>query len=223
MNTQKVGNIKVPPFERANYNLWKKKMTLFLKTMNPMFSEILVKGPFVPMKAGTPTEDQELARITPAPVPKVPSEFTAADNDLVVLDTHLQLYIVESMDVEMSHQILNCESAKHMWDTIETIMEGTEEVRENRNDILTSRYEAFKSLPGETITQVYERFNRLLNELMINGKIYPQREVNRKFMLTLPSHVEHKAQSIRDMVNFNSMTLEKLFGKLKTYEMEQSS
>ena len=78
-------------------------MTLFLKAMNPIFSEILVNGPFVPMKAGTPTEEQELARITPTSVPKAPSEFTAADNELVVLDTHLQLYIVESMDVEMSH------------------------------------------------------------------------------------------------------------------------
>ena len=137
------------------------------------------------------------------------------------LDTNIQYFIVDSMDPNMCHQILNCVSAKHMWDTIGVIMEGTDEVRENRVDILTSQYEAFKSLAGETITQVFERFNKLLNELMVNNKTYPQREINRKFMLTLPYHVEHKAQSIRDMVNFNSMTLEKLFGKLKTYEMEQ--
>ena len=100
-------------------------------------------------------------------------------------------------------------------------MEGTEEVHENRVDILTSQYEAFKSLAGESITQVFERFNKLLNELMVNNKTYPQWEINRNFMLTLPYHVVHKAQSIRDMVNFNSMTLEKLYGKLKIYEMEQ--
>ena len=49
-------------------------------------------------------------------------------------------------------------------------MEGTNEVRENMVDILTSQYEAFKSLSGETITQVFERFNKLLNELMVNNK-----------------------------------------------------
>ena len=43
-----------------------------------------------------------------------------------------------------------------MWDTVELIMEGTDEVKENRLDILTSQYEAFKSLPAETITQVFE-------------------------------------------------------------------
>ena len=64
-----------------------------------------------------------------------------------------------------------------MWDTIGMIMEGTEEVRENRLDILTSQYEAFKSLPGESVTQVFERFNRLINELNIQGKKYPLREI----------------------------------------------
>ena len=106
--------------------------------------------------------------------------------------------------------------------TIGMIMEGTEEVRENRLDILTSQYEAFKSLPGESVTQVFERFNRLINELSIQGKTYPLRETNRKFMLTLPAHLEHKVSSIRERNDFNTLSLEKLYGKLKTHEMEQN-
>ena len=81
-----------------------------------------------------------------------------------------------------------------MWDTIELIMEGTEEVKENRLDILTSQYEAFKSLSGESITQVYERYNKLLNELSIQGKTYPLRETHRKFMLTLPIMLSIRSQ-----------------------------
>ena len=40
-------------------------------------------------------------------------------------------------------------------------------------------------------------------------------------MLTLPHHVEHRVSSIRERDDFNTMSLEKLYGKLKTYEMEQ--
>ena len=220
MSSQKIGSIKVPPFERANYNLWKKKMTLFIKAANPAYIGILENGPFVPMKI-IPETVEDGVRIPQRSTPKEPTEYTDSDKEFIALDTGLQLIIVDSMDSEMSHQILNCTSGKHMWDTIELIMEGTEEVRENRVDILTSRYEAFKSNPGESITQVFERYNKLLNELVIQGKKYPQREINRKFMLTLPSHVEHKAQSIRERDDFNQMSLEKLYGKLKTYEMEQ--
>ncbi|XP_074342461.1 uncharacterized protein LOC141680026 [Apium graveolens] len=100
-------------------------------------------------------------------------------------------------------------------------MEGTKDVRKNRLDILTSQYEAFKSLPGESITQVFERLNMLLNELSIHGKTYHQREVNKKFILLLPHHLENKASSVRERVEFETMTLEKLYGKLKTHEIEQ--
>ena len=68
----------------------------------------------------------------------------------------------------MLNQVINCSIAKKMWDTIELLMEGTYEVKENRLDILTSQYEAFKSLPGESITQVFERYNKLLNDLNLH-------------------------------------------------------
>ena len=88
-------------------------------------------------------------------------------------------------------------------------------------DILTSQYKAFKSLYRESITQVFKQYNKLLNELSIQGKTYPLREINRKFMLTLPYHVEHKISSIHERDDIHTMSLEKLYGKLRTYEMEQ--
>ena len=100
-------------------------------------------------------------------------------------------------------------------------MEGTTKVKENRLDILTSQYEAFKSLLGESITQVFERYNELLNDLNLHGKVYTSREVNRKFMLTLPSHLEQKISSIREKDYINEISIERLYGKLKTREMEQ--
>ena len=68
-----------------------------------------------------------------------------------------------------------------MWDTVEALMEGSEEVRENRYDMLIARYEAFQAIPGGNISQIYERFMLLLNELTLHGKTYPQKEINRKF------------------------------------------
>lgn len=44
-----------------------------------------------------------------------------------------------------------------MCDTIELLMEGIGEVKENIYDKLILRYEAFKSKPGESISQVYKR------------------------------------------------------------------
>ena len=221
MSSQKVGSIKIPPFDKENYSLWKKKMTLFIRAANPLYMGILENGPFVPQKLIPKSVTETGERIPQKFMPKDPSDFSDTEKDKVALDTSLQLIVVESLDTAMLNQVINCSSAKQMWDTIELLMEGTTEVKENRLDILTSQYEAFKSLPGESITQVFERYNKLLNDLNLHGKVYTSREVNRKFMLTLPSHLEHKISSIRERDDINEMSIERLYGKLKTHEMEQ--
>ena len=40
-------------------------------------------------------------------------------------------------------------------------------------------------------------------------------------MLTLPAHLEHKISSIKERDDINEMSIERLYGKLKTHEMEQ--
>ena len=67
-----------------------------------------------------------------------------------------------------------------MWDAVEALMEGSEEVRENMYYLLIAKYEAFKAIPGENISQIYERFMLVLNELTLHEKTYPQKEINRK-------------------------------------------
>ena len=179
MTTQKTGSIKVPQFDRDHYRLWKMKMLLFIRASNPMYLSILKNGPYIPMKTIEATAGAGGSRTPAGTVPKEMSEYTDTDKEYVRLDTGLMLIIVDSTDKEMSYQIMNCTSGKHMWDTIELLMEGTAEVKENRLDILTSQYEAFKSFQGETVSQLFERFTRLLNELSMQGKTYPLRESNR--------------------------------------------
>ncbi|KAK1382405.1 hypothetical protein POM88_020140 [Heracleum sosnowskyi] len=183
--------IKVPPFTRDDFGLWKMKMLLFIKASNPLYIGILENRPFVPMKPVSESTAPDGSRIPSGTQPKDISEFTDSDKELIRLDTGLMLILADFADKEMSYQLMNCTSGKHM------------------------------SLPGESITQVFEKYTKLLNELAMKGKTYPLRESNRKFMMTLPHHVEHKSSSIRERIDFTKMPLEMIYGKLKTYEMEQ--
>lgn len=50
-NTPKTtGTVKVPKFDKENFNLWKIKMMLFIKASHPLYPEILKNGPFVPQQ-----------------------------------------------------------------------------------------------------------------------------------------------------------------------------
>ena len=87
------------------------------------YMKILKSGLFVPMKI-IPESIVDGVRVPQRSTPKDPTEFTDSKKDVVALDTSMQLIIIDLMNFDMCHQILNCTSAKHMWDTVELIMEG---------------------------------------------------------------------------------------------------
>ena len=70
--------------------------------------------------------------------PKDPADYTSDKKEDASLDINLQLILVESLDPIMYNHVVNCKDAKHIWEIIETINEGTEEVRKNILEILTS-------------------------------------------------------------------------------------
>jgi len=107
-----------------------------------------------------------------------------------------------------------------MWKKIELLCEGSEEVRENQKQILVSQYEAFMANQGEELTIMFERFSKLLGELQLHGKPYDKKEVNLKFLLTLPNHLESRVTAIREGRNLNNVSRETLYGVLKSYELE---
>ncbi|KAK1380496.1 hypothetical protein POM88_027240 [Heracleum sosnowskyi] len=71
---QKSSSIKIPAFDKENYNVWKRKSMLFIKAANPLYLGILQNGHFVPRK------EIEASTVDGVLIPaywvnKLPSEF----------------------------------------------------------------------------------------------------------------------------------------------------
>ena len=193
-------------------------MMLFIKAANPLFPKILKNGPFIPQ--------QEVAERTVGTVTiprsyeaKDPFKWTKTEKEKVALDSHLMLIIIDSMELSIFANIASCTSAKEMMDHIEIICEGTEEVREKMRQILVTRYEAFMAQPKESITEMFERFYRLVTELQMNMKAYSTKELNLKLLLSTPNHQEQRVISLRERY-FNKISYDVLYGVLKTHELE---
>ncbi|KAK1361712.1 hypothetical protein POM88_046186 [Heracleum sosnowskyi] len=219
--TQKVGTVKIPMFSKEHYPMWKKKMLLFLQVANVKYLGVLNYGPKLPMIVEEEQIENDVVSRAARMYPNDPKDYTADEKEDASLDSCLQLILVDCLDPVMHNHVLNCVSAKHIWDTIEIINEGKEEVRENKMEILTSSYEHFRSNPGEGISEVFERYNKLINDRNLHGKNYTIKEINKKFLLTLPSHLEHRISAIRKARDLGEISLERLYGVLKTYELEQ--
>ncbi|KAL8119956.1 hypothetical protein AgCh_017183 [Apium graveolens] len=161
-----------------------------------MYIQILKNGPFIPMEKIDESTNGDMVILTHYD-PKDPSEYTEPENEKVSLDSGLQLILTESIDNVMYNNIVNYDIAKQIWEKIEILCEGIEEVRSNPSRIMVSQYEGFMEKSKEGITEVFERFNKLINDLQ-HDKYYEAEEVNLKFLLALPNHIEQKISAIRE-------------------------
>ena len=66
---------------------------------------------------------------------------------------------------------------------------------------------------------MFERFNRLINDLNLYNKHYETKEVNMKFLLNLLDHLEPRISSLRER-DLSKISFDVLYGILKTYELE---
>ena len=89
MTTQKVGTMKIPMFDKNNYGLWKKKMTIFLQVANVKYFNVLKTVPKIPMVIKPEQVENEVVIAPARTYQKDPKEYTSDEKDDASLDLNL--------------------------------------------------------------------------------------------------------------------------------------
>ena len=212
---------KPPKLSRDNFSIWKNRMEAFLIGLDSSLLETIQDGPHVPMVLIPTTSASE-------GIPATPERYMKKDKDLwseedkkkVALDGKARSILIMSLPDDIYHSVINCSSAKEMWDTLIILFEGTYEVKRNRRSLLIQQYEMFTSKAGESINETYDRFNCLINDLKSHGTEYDNEDVLIKFLRSLPSEWDGITIAIRQARNLQAMTLAGLYGNLLTHDLE---
>ncbi|KAK1401859.1 hypothetical protein POM88_001464 [Heracleum sosnowskyi] len=207
--------IRVPILRPAEYPIWKVKMTMFLEATDPEYLDRINDGPHMPKKLSPVVAGQEQKS-----VPKEKKDLTPEDISSIAKDAKVRHLLHSALDNVMSNRVIDCKTAKEIWDALEARCQGTSAIKKNRNTILTQEYEHFDSRLDETLTETYDRFCKLLNDLSLVDKEYDLEESNLKFLLSLPERWDLKATTIRDNYDLAETDLDEIYGLLKTHELE---
>ena len=106
------------------------------------YVQCIEKGPHVPMKIVTSVNAD--GTMTPDKfVPETSSEFTEEDEKEVHKDKKAMNILFNGLDKNMFDNVINCTTSKEVWDTLQTLCEGSEQVRHNKMQLLIQKYEAF--------------------------------------------------------------------------------
>ncbi|KAI3692738.1 hypothetical protein L6452_32560 [Arctium lappa] len=124
---------------------------------------------------------------------------------------------------EYQHQFCNCVDAYILWNALEKRFSGTKSTKRNQKAILKQQNENFMSTKNESMTQTFDRFNKLIGELATVGVKIDQDDVNRKFLRSLGEEWIMYTVFFRQNDNLEDKELNDLYNDLRVFEAEVES
>ncbi len=121
-------------------------------------------------------------------------------------------------------RVSHLKTAHEIWNALSNFHQGTNNIKELRQDLFKKEYIKFEMKPGEALDDYLSRFNKILSDLRSVDSSYDanytQSEISRHFLNSLDMFIwEMKVTSIQEYVNMSTLTLDSLYTKLKTHEM----
>nr|XP_033512512.1 uncharacterized protein LOC117277205 [Nicotiana tomentosiformis] len=176
-----------PRFNGQYYGWWKTRMHDFIMDEDSELWDVICDGPLVPTKT---SGDPALT------IPKTRKEFNDVDHKAIEKNFHAKKILVYGIGPNEYNRISSCQSAKEIWEVLQTACEGTTQVKQSKIDMLTTKYELFKMKDDESIQDMHTWFTSIINELHSLGEIIPRNKLVRKILSVFPSSWESRVNVI---------------------------
>nr|GEU42733.1 hypothetical protein [Tanacetum cinerariifolium] len=92
--------------------------------------------------------------------------------------------------------------------------------QENSKRFLKQQYKNFAASSTEVIEETYERLQKLISQLEMQGEVIPQEDINQKFLRSLSQEWTMQTIVWRNKPEIETLSLDDLFNNLKAYESE---
>ncbi|GKF54065.1 hypothetical protein Tco_0160975 [Tanacetum coccineum] len=86
--------------------------------------------------------------------------------------------------------------------------------------IMKQQYENFTASRSEVVDKTYDRFQKLISQLEIHGKVISQEDANLKLLRSVPSVWNNIALIMRNKSDLDTLSMDDLYNNMKVYESE---
>nr|GEU82428.1 hypothetical protein [Tanacetum cinerariifolium] len=108
-------------------------------------------------------------------------------------------------------------------EAIEKRFGGNTETKKVQKTLLKQQYENFSGSSPESLDQIHDRLQKLISQLEILGVYLSQKDINLKFLRSLPSDWRTHTLIWRNKTDLEEQSFDDLFNSLKIYEAEVKS
>ncbi|KAJ9548783.1 hypothetical protein OSB04_021326 [Centaurea solstitialis] len=207
MDTQETVLVsKVPMLKPNEFDMWKIRIRQYMLLTDYGMWEVVENGPGV---------DEAAAEGGARPPPRSDADRKRRQTEMKALST-----LLLAIPNEYQHQFSTYNDAKSLWTALEKRFSGTKSTKRNQKAILKQQYENFTSLKNESMTQTFDRFNKLIGELETVDVKMDKDDVNRKFLRSLGEEWTIYTVSFRQGDDLEDKELEDLYNDLRIFEAE---
>ena len=137
--------IKPPFFDGNHYQYWQTRMKIYLQTLDYEIWEVVCDGPFMLMFKDELGDD----------IPKPASQWSEIEKRKMSLNSKAMNALFCALDKKEFHWVSSYESAQEIWNKLEVVYEGTNQVKESKISRHTRQYELFNRIKWECVFYVY--------------------------------------------------------------------
>ncbi|KAH9704623.1 hypothetical protein KPL70_011541 [Citrus sinensis] len=183
-------------------------MRIYLQALDYEIWEVVCDGPFMPMFKDEVGDD----------IHKPSSQWSELEKRKMSLNSKAMNALFCALDKKEFHRVSSCESAQEIWNKLEVVYEGTNQVKESKISRYTRQYELFQMEQNENVYSMYTRFTDIVNTLCALGKTFSNSEKIKKIIRSLLKEWRPKRTAIEEAKDLNIIPLDDLIGSLISYE-----
>ncbi|GJS50758.1 hypothetical protein Tco_0624120 [Tanacetum coccineum] len=198
---------KLPILNPGEYDLWLMRIEQYFLMTDYSLWEVILNGNKV-LKRKIREVEQEYEPTTAEEKQDRRNEMKARGTLLMALPNKDQLKFHSYKD------------AKLLMEAIEKRYGGNKESKKVQRTLLKQQYENFSGSSSETMDQTFDRLQKLISQLEIQGETISQEDMNLKLLRSLPSEWKTHALIWRNKVEIETISLDDLYNNLKIYELE---
>ncbi|GKA07646.1 putative zinc finger, CCHC-type containing protein [Tanacetum coccineum] len=146
-------------------------------------------------------------------------EGTSTSKEIdVKKDSSASAYLFQGLLEDLQMQVAGCETAKEIWDSLKAIFIGTEDVQQAHSQQLKSEFERLIMKEDETIDSFTGKLMSIITKAATCGLTFDEQTKVQKLLNAVPDKFVPVVATIEMIVDFKTVKLEEIIGKLKTYE-----
>nr|GEZ13530.1 hypothetical protein [Tanacetum cinerariifolium] len=150
--------------------------------------------------------------------PTTTEEKLARKNELKARGTLLM-----ALSIEHQLKLNSYKNAKSLMEAIKKWFRGNKESKKVQKTLLKQQYEKFNRNSSEGLDQIYNRLQKLISQLEIHGETISQKNINLKFIKSLPPEWKTHTLIWRNKPDLETLSMDELHNNQKSITTQAHS